>query len=64
MNVLIIEDEPFAQQELIRLLNEIDHDINVLKCIDSVEESVMFLNDRKATRFDLYGHTAFRWFKF
>jgi len=43
MKVLIIEDEPFAQQELIRLLNEIDDSINVLKCIDSVEESVLFL---------------------
>ena len=47
MKVLIIEDEPFAQQELIRLLNEIDPDINVLKCIDSVEESVTFLNDKE-----------------
>lgn len=47
MNVLIIEDEPFAQQELIRLLNEIDEDINVLSCIDSVEESVIFLNEEK-----------------
>jgi DNA-binding LytR/AlgR family response regulator len=47
MNVLIIEDEPFAQQELIRLLNEIDNDINVLRCIDSVEESVLFLNNEE-----------------
>lgn len=47
MNVLIIEDEPFAQQELIRLLNEIDENINVLSCIDSVEESVIYLNEEK-----------------
>ena len=43
MNVLIIEDEPFAQQELIRLLNGIDPDIRVMKCIDSVDESVNYL---------------------
>jgi len=43
MNVLIIEDEPFAQQELIRLLNGIDPGIRILKCIDSVEESVSYL---------------------
>ena len=43
MNVLIIEDEPFAQQELIRLLNSIDPTVNVKKCIDSVEESVAWL---------------------
>ncbi len=45
MKVLIIEDEPFAQQELIRLLNRIDRDIEVLACIDSVEESVKWLKD-------------------
>lgn len=44
MNVLIIEDEPFAQQELIRLLNSIDRDIRVMRCIDSVEESIQFFN--------------------
>ena len=43
MNVLIIEDEPFAQQELMRLLNGIDPDIRVMRCIDSVEESVSYL---------------------
>ena len=44
VNVLIIEDEPFAQQELIRLLNSLDPGIRILKCIDSVEESVTFLD--------------------
>jgi DNA-binding LytR/AlgR family response regulator len=43
MNVLIIEDEPFAQQELIRLLNKIDPGIRILRCIDSVEETIGFL---------------------
>ena len=47
MNVLIIEDEPFAQQELIRILNSIDPSINVLECIDSVEESVKWLENNK-----------------
>jgi DNA-binding LytR/AlgR family response regulator len=42
-NVLIIEDEPFAQQELKRLLKTLDPEIHVLKCIDSVEDSVAFL---------------------
>ena len=43
MNVLIIEDEPFAQQELKRLLHAIDPEISMMDCIDSVEESVKFL---------------------
>jgi len=47
MNILIIEDEPFAQQELIRLIHEIDTEINVLNCIDSVEESVAYLNEKE-----------------
>lgn len=44
MNVLIIEDEPFAQQELIRLLAKSDSSIHILECIDSVEESVEYLS--------------------
>ena len=47
MNVLIIEDEPFAQQELMRLLNSIDSTIRVMDCIDSVEESVKYLEEGK-----------------
>ena len=47
MNVLIIEDEPFAQQELMRLLKALDPGIQVMKCIDSVEESISFLEGTK-----------------
>ena len=47
MNILIIEDEPFAQQELIRLIHEIDDEISVLNCIDSIEESVAYLNEKE-----------------
>ena len=47
MNVLIIEDEPFAQQELMRLLKSIDEEIRVIRCVDSVEESVHFLQGQE-----------------
>jgi DNA-binding LytR/AlgR family response regulator len=40
---LIIEDEPFAQNELKRLLDRVDKAIQVLECIDSVEDSVEWL---------------------
>jgi DNA-binding LytR/AlgR family response regulator len=43
MKVLIIEDEPYAQNELKRLLNNSEFDISVLDCIDSVEDSVLWL---------------------
>ena len=43
MEVLIIEDEPFAQNELKRLLDKADKTIRVLDCIDSVEDSVEWL---------------------
>lgn len=48
MNVLIIEDEPFAQQELKRLLKEINKSINVLEMIDSVEDVVDWLKNNPA----------------
>jgi two-component system, LytTR family, response regulator LytT len=43
MKVLIIEDEPFAQNELKRLLDKTDKTVQVLDCIDSVEDSVEWL---------------------
>ncbi|MBC8485247.1 MAG: response regulator transcription factor [Bacteroidetes bacterium] len=48
MNVLIIEDEPNAQIELKRLLGKTDPSIRVLKCIDSVEDSVLWLKSNEA----------------
>lgn len=44
MKVLIIEDEPFAQQELKRLLHELDTNIEILEMIDSVEEAIAWLD--------------------
>ncbi|MCD4731671.1 MAG: LytTR family DNA-binding domain-containing protein [Bacteroidales bacterium] len=43
MKVLIIEDEPYAQNELKRLLNNSEFDILILDCFDSVEDSVQWL---------------------
>ncbi|RLD80533.1 MAG: DNA-binding response regulator [Bacteroidetes bacterium] len=42
MNVLIIEDEPFAQNELKRLLAIAIPEVVILDCIDSVEDSVLW----------------------
>jgi len=47
MKVLIIEDEPFAQQELKRLLDGLNKDIEILEMIDTVEDAVDWLNTRK-----------------
>lgn len=44
MKVLIIEDEPHAQYELQRLLAETGKNFEVLSCIDSVEDSVEYIN--------------------
>jgi len=46
MRVLIIEDEPHAQYELQRLLSESGRDIEVLECIDSVEDAVVYLETK------------------
>ncbi len=43
MHVLIIEDEPYAQKELIRLLGESGPPMDILACLDSVEDSVEWL---------------------
>lgn len=43
MNILIIEDEPFARTELIRLLRESGRNFQILGQIDTVEDSVNWL---------------------
>ena len=48
MNVLIIEDEQLAANRLIRLLKQIEPDINVLEILDTVEDSVAWLKKHEA----------------
>src|SRR5258708_2800719 len=43
MNVLIIEDEPPAQQEITRILKIVDSSIEIRACLDSVKASVAWL---------------------
>ncbi len=47
MNVLIIEDEPYAQQELRRILDSLKQGIEVLDVIDTAEDAMEWLNTRK-----------------
>jgi len=47
MKVLIIEDEPYAQQELKRLLDNLQQEFEILDMIDTVEDAVEWLNTRK-----------------
>jgi DNA-binding LytR/AlgR family response regulator len=47
INVLIVEDEPHAQKELQRLLKNTAFNINVLECIDSVEDAVYWINNNQ-----------------
>jgi DNA-binding LytR/AlgR family response regulator len=43
MKILIIEDEPFARTELIRLLNGTGREFSVLDQIDTVKDSIIWL---------------------
>lgn len=45
MKYLIIEDEPLAQQELVRMLKSLDPNFSLLASIDSVKESVEWFNN-------------------
>ena len=45
MRYLIIEDEPLAQEELVRMLKSLDPDFMLLASIDSVKESIKWLNE-------------------
>ncbi|MDA3891481.1 MAG: LytTR family DNA-binding domain-containing protein [Salinivirgaceae bacterium] len=45
IKVLIIEDEPYAQDELKRLLQNSNFELDVIDCIESVEDAVMFFEN-------------------
>jgi DNA-binding LytR/AlgR family response regulator len=45
MKIAIIEDEHFAQEELIRLLQKTGEDIEIVSRIESVEDAVAFLKE-------------------
>ncbi|MCB0805466.1 MAG: response regulator transcription factor [Bacteroidales bacterium] len=48
MKVLIVEDEPYAQNELKRLLDRTEIEMEILECIDSVEEAVEWFRSNEA----------------
>ena len=48
MKILIIEDEPFAQQELTRLLDSLQIKFEILGMIDTVEDAVEWLKNNPA----------------
>jgi two-component system response regulator LytT len=45
MKILIIEDEPYAQQELLRLMKKTERAFELLDLIDSVEDSIRWFNN-------------------
>ncbi len=46
MNILIIEDEQLAQERLQLLIKAYDPSINIVACLESVEETVQWLNTK------------------
>lgn len=44
MNILIVEDEQLAQERLQLLIKAYDPSINIMSCLESVEETVNWLN--------------------
>lgn len=58
MNVLIIEDEKIAANNLEKMLHQIDININVQSKIDSIEESVKWLSNNTADLIFLDIHLA------
>ncbi len=47
LQVLIVEDEPHAQKELIRLLDNSPFDMVLMDCIDTVSDAITYINDHQ-----------------
>lgn len=67
MKVLIVEDEKIAADRLEIMLKEIDSDIDIEGKIDSVEESVRWLNQHTVDliffRHSIVGWDQFQYFR-
>lgn len=48
IKIVIIEDEPHAQRELTRLLEDSSHDISIIGYADSVEEGIQAISNHTA----------------
>lgn len=48
LKILIIEDEPFAQDELKRLLAKAETEMKILDCLDTVEDSVIWFGENES----------------
>ena len=58
MNVIIVEDEKYARENLIKQLTDIDPSINVLDEFDTVEDTVEYLLDNRPDLIFLDIHLA------
>ncbi len=58
MNVLIIEDEKIAANNLEKMLRQIDSNIYIQSEIDTIEEAVKWLNNNKTDLIFLDIHLA------
>jgi len=45
MNVILVEDELSARQNMLAIFKELDFDINVLACLESIEEAVEWIQE-------------------
>jgi DNA-binding LytR/AlgR family response regulator len=53
MKIIILEDEPLAQQRMIQLLQKADPEAEILHCIDGVESGLMWFKSNSAISYDL-----------
>jgi len=47
MKIVIVEDEPYAQQELLRLLKKSGREFELMSSIDSVEDSIQWFSNNE-----------------
>jgi len=45
MNVIIVEDERSAIDNMMAILQEIDPEIKILACLKSIEQTVLWINN-------------------
>lgn len=53
MKVLLLEDEPLAQQRIIQLLQKADPELEIVQCIDSIESGLAWHKSNPGLTYDL-----------
>ncbi len=61
MNVILVEDELSARQNMLAIFDELDIHINVMASLESIEEAVKWIKSNPKPELGFFRYSTCRW---